>query len=173
MEFIYDFFEHSRDKFALFFDAFHNIWDQRKRCILVFKIIGLLKNVLECVGIKGLIWRQNTIEETLKFYWKLSHYCQKKDKKKCVTQQHFRPVQCRLLWQTQWHKVADLPLFMFGEVFLKADYFVLTLHSQIVSLNLSGNTHKIIKLESALCFLNCQALVPVPKSQSQLGLGWQ
>ena len=64
------------------FDAFHNIRDQGKRCILVFKIIGLLKNVMECDGIKGLIWRQTTIEETLKFYWKLSLYYQKIDLKK-------------------------------------------------------------------------------------------
>ena len=55
MEFIYDFFEHSRDKFALFFDAFHNIWDQGKRGIMVFKIIGSFKNGMECDGIKGLI----------------------------------------------------------------------------------------------------------------------
>ena len=30
------FFDHPRDKFALFFDAFHNIWDQGKRGIMVF-----------------------------------------------------------------------------------------------------------------------------------------
>ena len=50
MEFIYDFFLHQRDKFALFFDAFHGIWDQGERCLMVFKIIGLLKNGMECDG---------------------------------------------------------------------------------------------------------------------------
>ena len=48
MEFIYD-------KFVLFFDAFHNIQDLGNRCMMVFKIIELLKNGKECDGIKGLI----------------------------------------------------------------------------------------------------------------------
>ena len=52
-----------------------------KRGIMVFKIIWLFKNGMECDRIKGLIWRQNT-KKTLKFYWKLSLYYQKKDKKK-------------------------------------------------------------------------------------------
>ena len=33
-----------RDKFALFFDAIHDICDQGKRGIMLFKIIGLLQN---------------------------------------------------------------------------------------------------------------------------------
>ena len=49
------FFEHPRDNFALFFDVFHNSLDQGKRDIMVFKIIGLFKNGMECDGIKGLI----------------------------------------------------------------------------------------------------------------------
>lgn len=42
---------------------------------------------------------------------------------------------------------------MLGGLFSKGDYFVLTLYSQIVCSGLSGNTHKIIKLEKGLCLL--------------------
>ena len=36
----------------LFFDAFHNSWDQEKRDLMVLKIIW---NEIECDGIEGLI----------------------------------------------------------------------------------------------------------------------
>ena len=55
MEFIYDFFQHPRDKFVSFFDINHSISDKGKGGIMVFKFIGLLKNGMEYHGIKGLI----------------------------------------------------------------------------------------------------------------------
>ena len=60
---------------VVFWRISQHLWSG-KRGIMVFKIIWLFKNGMECDRIKGLIWRQNT-KKTLKFYWKLSLYYQK------------------------------------------------------------------------------------------------